>query len=92
MSHVSGQKDVLVTFIHISLKLMHKQLYEFLEKNNVLFKNQYGFRKRNNTKYAVLEMVEKIKETIDTKKFGCGIFIDLRRVFDIVNHQILIKD
>ena len=98
--HKGGSMDDLNNYRPISLlsifdklieKLMHKQLYEFLEKNNVLFKNQYGFRKRNNTTYAVLEMVEKIKETIDTKKFGCGIFIDLRKAFDTVNHQILIK-
>ena len=92
--HKGGSMDDLNNYRPISLlsifdklieKLMHKQLYEFLEKNNVLFKNQYGFRKRNNTTYAVLEMVEKIKETIDTN--GCGIFIDLRKAFDTVNHQ-----
>ena len=36
-------------------------------------------------------MIEKIKESIDNKRFGCGIFIDLRKAFDTVNHQILIK-
>ena len=37
-----------------------------------------------------MEITEKIKESIDRGKFGCGIFIDLRKAFDTVNHDILI--
>ena len=33
-----------------------------------------------------------IKESIDTGKFGCGIFIDLRKAFDTVNHEILLNE
>ena len=36
-------------------------------------------------------MTEKIKESIDQNKYGCGIFIDLRKAFDTVNHEILLK-
>ena len=36
-------------------------------------------------------MTEKIKESIDKNKYGCGIFIDLRKAFDTVNHEILLK-
>ena len=35
--------------------------------------------------------ITEMKETIDNKKFGCGIFIDLRKAFDTVNHEILLK-
>ena len=35
--------------------------------------------------------LKKIKETIDNKKYGCGIFIDLRKAFDTVNHDILLQ-
>ena len=38
-----------------------------------------------------MEITERIKESIDSGKFGCGIFIDLRKAFDTVNHDILYK-
>ena len=37
-----------------------------------------------------MQITEKIKESIDNGKFGCGIFIDLRKAFDTVNHDILL--
>ena len=66
---------------------MHKRLYDFLQEHNVLFQNQFGFRKNNSTPWNY----RKIKETIDNKKYGCGIFIDLRKAFDTVNHEILLR-
>ena len=69
---------------------MHKRLYTFLEDNNILYLNQYGFRKNNSTVYALVQITELIKASIDRGKFGCGIFIDLRKAFDTVNHKILL--
>ena len=37
-----------------------------------------------------MQITEKIKESIEKGKFGCGIFIDLRKAFDTVNHDILL--
>ena len=70
---------------------MHKRLYNFLQEHNILFENQFGFRKNNSTTYALIEITEKIKDSIDYKKYGCGIFIDLRKAFDTVNHVILLS-
>ena len=83
--------SLLSIFDKIMEKLMHKRLYEFLQEHNILFQNQFGFRKNNSTTFALLQITEKIKETIDNKKYGCGIFIDLSKAFDTVNHVILLK-
>ena len=83
--------SLLSIFDKIIEKLMHKRLYSFLEQHNILFQNQFGFRKNNSTTFALLEITEKIKESIDNHKYGCGLFIDLRKAFDTVNHIILLK-
>ena len=82
--------SLLSVFDKIIEKLMHKRLYNFLEEHNSLFRNQFGFRKNNSTSLALIQITEKIKESIDNKKYGCGIFIDLRKAFDTVNHSILL--
>ena len=51
----------LSIFNKIIEKIMHKRLYNFLELHNVLFVNQFGFRKNSSTSYALMEITEKIK-------------------------------
>ena len=84
--------SLLSIFDKIIEKLMHNRLYRFLDEKIILYDKQYGFRKNNSTIFSLIEITEKIKETIDNNKFGCGIFIDLRKAFDTVNHKILIKN
>ena len=76
--------SLLSIFDKIIEKLMHKRLYNFL------YQNQFGFRKNNSTVYALAQITEMIKVSIDNRKFGCGIFVDLRKAFDTVNHEILL--
>ena len=82
--------SLLSIFDKIIEKIMHKKLYNFLERHNILYQNQFGFRKNNSTVYALTQISEMIKTSIDTGKYGCGIFIDLRKAFDTVNHKILL--
>ena len=70
---------------------MHKRLYKFLGEHNILFDNQFGFWKNNSTSLGLIQITEKIKESIDNRKYGCGIFIDLRKAFGTVNHSILLR-
>ena len=78
--------SLLSIFDKITEKLLHKRLYNFLEEHNILFHNQFGFRKNNSTINALIQITETIKESIDKGKYGCGIFIDLRKAFDTVRH------
>ena len=70
---------------------MHKRLYEFLEKNNVLYSLQFDFRSKHSTSHTLISMTEKIRNTIDNRNYGCGIFIDLKKAFHTVNHSILLR-
>ena len=69
---------------------MHTRLYEFLEKN-VLYSLQFGFRSKHSTSHTLISMTEKIRNTIDNGNYGCGIFIEHRKVFDTVNHSTLLR-
>ena len=70
---------------------MHKHFFAFLEYHNILFQNQFRFRRNNSTVYALVQITEIIKESIDKGKYGCGIFIDQCKAFDTVNNGILLK-
>ena len=47
-------------------------------------------QKNKSTIHSLIEIVEKIRNSIENKKYGCGIFIDLKKAFDTVNHKILL--
>ena len=69
---------------------MHKRLYQFLEDHKILYEIQFGFRKKSSTAHSLMEITEKVKESIDSGRYGCGIFIELKKAFDTVNHAILL--
>ena len=72
-------------------KIVHKRIVGFLEKFNLLFQLQFGFRSGYSTTHALIHMTEKIRSELDKGNVSCGIFIDLQKAFDTVNHDILLK-
>ena len=81
---------ILSPFAKILERLVYNQLESFLNKYKILSDFQFGFRKGRSTEQAILEMTDQLKTNIDHKKLTCGIFLDLSKAFDTVNHDILL--
>ena len=69
---------------------MYHRLYSYLEELKILYPLQFGFREKCSTTHALISTTESIRQSIDNNEFGCGIFIDLKKAFDTVNHTILL--
>ena len=81
--------SILTIFSKIFEKVICSRLENYLETNNILHKNQFGFRRKVSTCTALLQLVDKISTSIDKRKTTIGVFIDLAKAFDTVDHQIL---
>ena len=82
--------SILPCFSKIMERLMYNRLEIFLNKHEVLIPEQYGFRKKLSTELALIDMSDNIARSIDDKKLTIGIFVDLSKAFDTLNHEILI--
>ena len=60
-------------------KIVHKRLYSFLEKNYILFEQQYGFRNKLSTNHALIDFAKRIQEACDNGQYACGIYVDFKK-------------
>ena len=72
-------------------KLVHNSLAQFSEQNMLLSHSQYGFRKNKSTLDALYQLTSKINTNMDSKRPTLVTFIDFRKAFDCVQHDLLIK-
>ena len=72
-------------------KLIHRRLNSFLEQNNIFYATHFGFRDRYSTSHALIKITDKIMKACAQGLFACGIYLDLKKVFDTVNHNILLS-
>ena len=96
----SGKKYVLSNYRPISVlqcfskileRIMYNMLYKFLNKNEILNENQFGFRAVHSTENAKLELIDQVSNAFDDSNFVFGAFIDLSKAFDTVDHNILLE-
>ena len=72
-------------------KILYSRLIKYINKSKILYKFQFGFRKNHSTEHALIELVDQIKLYMNGNHMTCGIFIDLSKSFDTVNHHLLIN-
>ena len=72
-------------------KLVYSRLLSFLDLHDILSSRQFGFRKKHSTMLALISLTEEIRRSLDSGQFSCGVFIDLQKAFDTVDHKILLR-
>ena len=64
---------------------------ELLLKYNILYDHQFGFIPGKNTTHATLSLVDYLIDSFEDNKLTCGIFLDISKAFDAIDHNILWK-
>ena len=82
--------SILPCLSKVFRKLFYLRLSGFLTKFNILNHHQYGFRPHHSTAMAILELVNNIYEGFENNHYTVGVFIDLKKAFDTVNHERLL--
>jgi len=82
--------SLLTSFSKVIKKIIYKRLYCYLIDNNVLVKEQMGFREKLSTDTAIYAFLDTVLTALDSKNYVGGLFCDLQKAFDCLNHDILL--
>ena len=83
--------SLLPQFSKVLEKLFYVRANNFIEKCSLLNENQYGFRNNRSTSDAILQLIENLTSAIDNKNITVRVYIDLKKAFVTIDHDILLK-
>ena len=83
--------SVLPVLSKVIERVVHQQLYDYLEKNKLLSRRQFGFRKGTSTQHAVTLCSDAIRKNMDKGLMTGAVLIDLSKAFDTLDHARLLS-
>ena len=83
--------NLFVTSSKFFEKAITVRISNFVEKHDIIYEHQYGFQSNHSTSLALLHLVNEISSSVDIKEICIGVFGDLSKVFDTVNHNVLLN-
>ena len=83
--------SVLSVFDKILEKLIANRITEYLNAFNFFYCHQYGFRQGSGTDNALIEITDLIYRAFDNQEYICGLFLDLHKAFDCIDHRLLLN-
>ena len=83
--------SLLNPFSKIFEKCIYNRLITYFNNNKLLYSKQFGFRTKCSTENAVLDICNHIATNLDNNEIRCSIFLDLKKAFDTVNYEILLR-
>ena len=72
-------------------KIMYNRLIIFLENYDILFENQFGFRKLHSSYMALMILTDKLIKSLENGEFIIGVYLDFSKAFDTVDHELLLS-
>ena len=92
MTHFfSSNYSIFSSISKIFEKVIFNQMSEYFQNNDLIFKNQYGFRKNHSTEFASLHLTDYLNFKMDKMSTLSSIFLDLSKTFDTLDHNILLS-
>jgi len=85
--------SLLSNFGKLLEKIAASQMIKYLNKFNILYIHQYGFRKGHSTMHPVIHFLDKIYKSLNKNNpdYNLSIFIDLKKAFNTCDFNILLK-
>ena len=83
--------SLLLTISKILEKVVYRRTYGFLTKYKQIYTSQYGFREGHSCQDAIAELVGEIAKNTDEGLYTIGVFLDLSKAFDTLEHNVLFE-